>query len=132
MGYITTESGRTRILIEWKEYNHRWQAEQGDELFRVMDALANLLDPHETPRQGVVKHRLLDCLCYFHEKLNHRFGFVYAIPQLHPDRHSNRPQLYSLNNVIRMTGADIEGAIRPDLGDIFLLAKELAATLYAL
>lgn len=132
MGYFTTQNGKIRVLIEWKEYNHRWQAEPGDELFKTMDSLANLLDPNETPRQGVVEHRLLNCLGYFHETLNHRFGFVYAIPELRPEHSLSTVQLYSLNNVIRMTNPDVEDATRPDLGDIFLLAKDLVATLYAL
>jgi serine/threonine protein kinase len=93
-----------------------------------MDALASLLDIEETPRQGVVKHRLLHCLGYFHETHNHRFGFVYAIPEL-PFTHSLTDiHFYSLNNVIRVTNADAEDVIRPDLGDVFLLAKELVAT----
>jgi serine/threonine protein kinase len=129
MGYFATPEGKIRVLIEWKEYNHLWQAEPGDKLFEIMDALANLLNTRETPRQGVVKHRLLDCLGYFHETFNHRFGFIYAIPE-HPSVDSlSKIQVYSLNNVIRMTSADMPNAIRPDLGDIFFMAKELVATL---
>ncbi len=129
MGYFTAPEGKIRVLIEWKEYNHQWQAKIGDKLFEVMDALANLLDTSETPRQGVVKHRLLNCLGYFHETLNYRFGFIYSIPETPSVASLSNTNIYSLNNVIRMTSADIENAIRPDLGDIFLLAKELATTL---
>lgn len=131
MGYYTAEgSRRHRILIEWKEYTVDWKS-HGDELRQVMDDLTNLLDPNVTPRQGVSEYRVLNSIGYFHEKSNHRFGFVYDISSTAASCAPTLVKLFSLNNVLRLTDLEIEGTIRPALGDIFLLAKDLASCLSA-
>lgn len=131
MGFYTGDHGTSRVMIEWKEYDTKWQGTPGQLLQHTMDALVNLLDPQQTPRQGVAKDRVLDCVGYFHEPRNFRFGFLYL---LKPNGSLNtaNAQLYSLNNVIRMTDPDVTEAMRPDLGDIFHLAKDLASCLHAL
>lgn len=132
MGYYHLATGKHRAMIEWKQYDHRWQCEPGDELLRTMDALAGLLDPEATPRQGVVKDRVLDCVGYFHQQNFYRFGFVYLLPHPKTDLNRSSVDLFSLNNVIRMTDPEKSDAERPHLGDVFCLAQSLASCLLAL
>ncbi|KAI0382928.1 kinase-like domain-containing protein [Hypomontagnella monticulosa] len=125
MGYYSdcNTDERFRIMVEWKEYEARWK-DGGPELFSVMNDLVNLLDPGITPRQGVMAERILNCLGYFHERHLHRFGFVYSLKS-----ESEQSQLFSLNKALRILAAS--GALGPDLGDIFQLARDLAACLLA-
>jgi hypothetical protein len=118
-----------RVMVEWKEYDHRWQGNPGVEIHRTMNALVNLLDPEETPRAGVTRTRILDCIGYFHEEKNCRFGFVYRLKRKDGINNS-RLELFSLNDIIGMTFDEEKS--RPNLGDIFLLAKDLAACIHAL
>lgn len=136
MGYLTTggDGTRQRVLVEWKAYDAEWKDYAGAQ-HQVMDSLADLLDPDVTPRLGVTRYRILNCLRYFHDPDFYRFGFVYALPE--NVSHQGEVMTYSLNNVIRMTaesgaaaGASSSG-LMPDLGDVFLLAKDLAACLLA-
>ena len=129
MGHMHGDSGSNRVMIEWKEYDTRWQGDRGDKLFSTMDALVNLLDPNVTLREGVAKQRVLACCGYFHEPHNYRFGFVYNLFPLT----SINFGLFSVNNVIRMTDPDepeLVDTIRPNLGDIFTLAKDLSLCLH--
>ncbi|RYP46351.1 hypothetical protein DL768_007414 [Monosporascus sp. mg162] len=119
MGYYAKE----RVLIEWKEYDISWK-DGAEELFSVMDNLTNLLDPEVTPRQGIMDQRILNCLGYFHERRLFRFGFIYSL-----NGPSRQTQLFSLNNALRVMAVD--DAPGPDLGDVFQLAKDLAACLLA-
>jgi serine/threonine protein kinase len=133
MGHYDGEEGRVRVLIEWKEYDNRWQGKPGSEIFEAMDALVNLLDPNETPREGVTRDRVLGCVGYIHDQSQHRFGFIYKLGQLQQLDGSKSFSLYSLNNVIRITNPSEDDTLTPpDLGTIFGLAKELAFCLYAL
>ncbi|OCK74720.1 hypothetical protein K432DRAFT_386647 [Lepidopterella palustris CBS 459.81] len=132
MGYYTGEHGESRVMIEWKLYDEQWQDGPGSELRETMDKLVNLLDPQETPRNGVAKHRILDCVGYFHEPHNFRFGFLYLLKPSSTVERTANSQLYSVNNIIRMTTPDLENTTRPVLGDIFCLAKDLASCLHAL
>lgn len=130
MGLSSGESGKRRVMIEWKEYDARWQGDPGEKIFDTMDALVNLLDPKVTPRHGVTNDRVLACLGYFHEPRNYRFGFLYSLDPLTP----LNAGLFSINNIIRMTDPDepdLVNTMRPNLGDIFHLAKDLSACLYA-
>lgn len=132
MGHYTGANGKVRILIEWKEYDVSWQEEHGTELKETMDTLVNLLDPEVTPRKGVNKERVLNCVGYFHQQLNRRFGFVYSLNSLGTVGDTMSMRLYSCNNVIRMTDpTEYPESIRPDLGAIFQLAKDLASCLLA-
>lgn len=132
MGYYHLAAGKRRAMIEWKQYDHRWQCEPGEELLRTMDALAGLLDPEVTPRQGVVKDCVLDCVGYFHQQEFYRFGFVYVLPPPEAGLNPNSVDLFSLNNIIRMTDPDNSDIERPHLGDVFSLAQSLASCLLAL
>lgn len=132
MGFYHLETGRRRAMIEWKEYDHRWQCEPAKEILKTMDALANLLDPNETPRQGMAKDRVLDCVGYFHQQGDQRFGFVYVLPLPELGLDSNSLNLFSLNNVIRIKDPEIDNKVRlPDFGEVFLLVKALASCLLA-
>ena len=132
MGYCHLATGKRRAMIEWKQYDHRWQSEPGDELLRTMDALAGLLDPEVTPRQGVVKDCVLDCVGYFHQPDFYRFGFVYVLPPPKAGLNPDSVDLFSLNNIIRITDPDNSDVERPYLGDVFCLAQSLASCLLAL
>jgi serine/threonine protein kinase len=121
----------TRVLVEWLEYDTRWQ-EKGNELMATMNALTNLLDPNVTPREGAVLTRVVSCCGFFHEQRNFRFGFLYPLTAFTSVADA---MMYSLNNVIRMTDPQkslLESPVRPDLGSIFTLAAGLAACLHAL
>ncbi|KAJ2902156.1 kinase-like protein [Zalerion maritima] len=134
MGILTQYVGSNKpmVMVEWKLYDTRWASEVGDELLRQMDNLVNLLDPDRTPRDGVALHRVLNCCGYFHDPKNCRFGFLYplvgptAIIQSEP---RVSVHLFSLNDVLRLCGNEGPNPKRPDLGDIFLLAKDLASCL---
>ncbi|ORY10807.1 kinase-like domain-containing protein [Clohesyomyces aquaticus] len=119
-----------RVMIEYKAYDHRWTNDPGKEIHRTMNALVNLLDPEQTPRQGITRRRVLDCVGYFHEQQKCRFGFVYLLKN-EKEIDISKLELFSLNHVIGMT-QDAEATRRPNLGDIFLLAKELASCIHAL
>lgn len=128
MGRLHGDSGSSRVMIEWKEYDTRWQGDRGDKLFATMDALVNLLDPNVSPMEGIARERVLACCGYFHEPRNCRFGFVYS---LNPPTAMN-VDLFSMNNVIRMTDPDVPelaDTVRPNLGDLFTLAKDLSSCL---
>jgi hypothetical protein len=92
-----------------------------------MDSLVDLLDPQQTPRQGVAEHRILDCVGYFHEPRNYRFGFLCTLKSFD----AGCAQLFSVNNIMRMTDPDVTNTPRPDLGDTFHLAKDLSSCLLA-
>lgn len=139
MGYLDDGGGRQRVLVEWKTYDAHWKNET-EKLQVLMDDLTNLLDVEVTPRVGAAEYRILNCLGYFHETRNFRFGFLYAL------RDPKAIHLFSLNNVLRLTAAlendnDGDGLLPgddsppppmlPDLGDIFLLAKDLSSCLLA-
>lgn len=132
MGHYTGEDGKTRVMIEWKLYDVRWQDSSGLKLRETMDMLVNLLDPSETLREGVTKERVLNCIGYFHDQRNHRFGFVYNLNSLRDSQNPNNVLLYSANNVIRMTDpVEKPKSVRPNLEDIFRLAKDLSSCLLA-
>ncbi|KAI8721440.1 Serine/threonine protein kinase [Fusarium sp. LHS14.1] len=127
MGFVTNDGVRQAVLVEWKVYDASWKGHE-TRLKKVMDDLANLLDTNVTPRAGVVQHRVPNCLGYFHEPHHFRFGFVYAVPG-HVS--ANRPQLLSLNGFLDLMRQQEEEVEQPDLGDEFLLAKDLASCLLA-
>jgi hypothetical protein len=125
---IITDASKTmgsyegkRVLIEWKEYDIGWK-DKAEELFSTMNNLVNLLDPEKTPREGVTKERILNCLGYYHQRNLSRFGFVYSLGGT-----SEQSELFSLNCVLRLSPEN-----PPDLGDLFVLAKDLAVCLLKL
>lgn len=127
-GYLTRDRVTETALIEWKTYNASWKGHEMG-LSKVMDDLVNLLDPKVTPRLGTAQHRIPNCLGYFHEPHNYRFGFVYTIEA---QRLSNDHRLISLNSFFQLMTEQNDGDYKhTDLGDYFVLAKELAACLFA-
>jgi len=133
MGYLATDEGDTgqRVLVEWKVYDAEWK-DHANAQHQIMDNLANLLDPEVTPRLGVADYRIPSCLGYFHNPRHFRFGFVYALPESVSDQ--SAAKAYSLNNIIRMASeSEAAGSPvpMPDLGDVFFVAKDLAACLLA-
>ncbi|KAL7762872.1 hypothetical protein ACKLNR_006230 [Fusarium oxysporum f. sp. zingiberi] len=127
-GYLTRDDVTETVLIEWKTYDASWKGHEMG-LSKIMDDLVNLLDPRVTPRLGTAQHRIPNCLGYFHEPHNYRFGFVYTIEA---QGMSNNHRLISLNSFLQvMTEQNNGDHEQTDLGDYFLLAKELAACLFA-
>jgi Protein kinase domain len=133
-GYYHSSYCKLRAVIEWKPYDHRWQDGPGRSILRSLDVLVDLFDPEVTPRSGILKHQLLNCVGYFHQPAHFRFGLVYILPSTSctGDSSTNSVQLYSLNNFFRLTDPDQTDATRPDLGDVFQLAKSLSVCLLGL
>ncbi|KAF5699741.1 serine threonine kinase [Fusarium globosum] len=127
-GYLTRDGVTETALIEWKTYDASWKGHEMG-LSKIMDDLVNLLDPKVTPRLGTAQHRIPNCLGYFHEPHNYRFGFVYTIEA---QRMSDDHCLVSLNSFLEVLSEHNDGGYgHTDLGDYFVLAKELAACLFA-
>ncbi|KAF1999572.1 kinase-like protein [Amniculicola lignicola CBS 123094] len=119
------------VLIEWKQYNPPLDdASSRDELHNRMDALVNLLDPEETPRPALPHaNRVLECVGYFHERNNHKFGFLFPLTTERPES----CRIYSVHQYIAITDLDLEDdhIKRPDLGHQFQLATGLAFCLWS-
>jgi serine/threonine protein kinase len=131
IGVYESDTGPREVLIEWKNYDRQWVGDRGDEMLARAEALAKLLNPEETPREGILKHRILDCLGYFHDASRWRLGFVYQIPSSDATALKNKsPFLSSLNNIIRASNE--EDSPRPLLGDLFSLAHSITACVFAL
>ena len=129
MGYFTVDHDLSPwpVFIEWKEYDNRWQ-DRAQDLQLVMDGLVNLLDDQVTPRSGAAADRILRCLGYFHQQPKHRFGFLYALPAcLHDQKETH---VFSLHRVISFTSEAARAGepppVRPDLGKLFEVAKDLS------
>ncbi|KAG9498387.1 hypothetical protein J7337_009192 [Fusarium musae] len=122
IGYLTRDGLTETVLIEWKTYDASWKGHEM-RLGKIMDDLVNLLDPDVTPRLGTAQHRIPNCLGYFHQPHNYRFGFIYTI-EAQRMRHDHR--LVSLNSFLQVMTEQNNGDYeQTDLGDYFLLAKEL-------
>lgn len=135
MASYIQESGETcKVLVEWKPYDSRWKDGRGSDLRQTMDDLVNLLDPDVTPRQGAVMNKELDCVGYIHEPRKYRFGFLYKLRGHGIPEPSLANDYYSLNNVLRITDPEdgLPNAQRPNLGDIFTLAKDISSCILAL
>jgi serine/threonine protein kinase len=126
-----------RVLIEWTRYNLEWKGKIGEEMYARLEAQAKFLSSEETPRVNPLKERVLECLGYFHHENYYRFGFVYAIPTTKLVLNENETQFYTLYNYIEDSrpprSDEPRGKLqRPYLGDLFTLAKGLAASLHTL
>ncbi|KAF5622312.1 serine threonine kinase [Fusarium sp. NRRL 52700] len=127
-GSLTRDGVTETVLIEWKTYDASWKDHEM-RLSKIMDDLVNLLDPEVTPRLGTAQHRIPNCVGYFHQPHNYRFGFVYTIEA---QGMSNDHQLISLNSFLQVMTEQNNGDYeQTDLGDYFLVAKEPAACLFA-
>ncbi|KAI4164619.1 MAG: hypothetical protein LQ342_001593 [Letrouitia transgressa] len=134
-GTFESESGQVPVVIEWKNYDRRWTKKQGDEMFSRVEALAKFLSPEETPRSGIMKDKILECLGYFHDEENWKFGFVYAYPPPPQDFSLESIHFYSLNDFIRSTDYNDSATFalpHPLLGDIFRLVQGLVKATAAL
>lgn len=134
-GIYDSESGQVPVVIEWKYYDRRWTKKQGDEMLRRVEALAKFLNSQETPRSGILKEKLLECLGYFHDEESWKFGFVYKYPPPSPHCSIQSLQYYSLNDFIRSTDYNDPSSYmmpHPPLGDIFKLVQDLVNTIAAL
>ncbi|KAF3002325.1 hypothetical protein E8E14_005549 [Neopestalotiopsis sp. 37M] len=129
LGVYTKSIGDRRpVLIEWKLYDTRWRDSQGDQLHTMMNSLVNWLDSDVTPRQDVIQRVMLNCIGYIHDHKQHRFGFLYRFPD-HALQGSAAWKPFSLNNILRLTNSDdeLDNAQKPNLGDVFTLARGIAS-----
>ncbi|KAL2847145.1 kinase-like domain-containing protein [Aspergillus pseudoustus] len=132
------EDGRPRnVLIEWRKYHVNSANSPMEQKVDQMAALARLLHsaswPNTDPYSRLVQ---LDCLCFYHDAPNRRFGFVYDFPPEKRYPHCKFPKIYSLQQYIDDTSPpyrkDSPRYARPYLGAVFQLARDLAGTLYGL
>jgi hypothetical protein len=126
-----------RLLIEWTRYNLEWKGKIGEEMYARLEAQAKFLSSEETPRVNPLKERVLECLGYFHDENYYRFGFVYSIPAVTLGLNEDETKFYTLYNFIKDSRPsqldESRGKLqRPYLGDLFILAKGLAASLHTL
>lgn len=134
-GIYDSESGQVPVVIEWKNYDQKWTKKQGDEMFSRVEALAKFLSSEETPRSGIMKDKILECLGYFHDEESWKFGFVYAYPLPPPHCSLESMHFYSLNDFIQSTDYDdpaTQMMPHPLLGEIFKLVQGLVNTTTAL
>lgn len=134
-GTYDSESGRIPVVIEWKNYDQKWTKKQGDEMLSRVEALARFLNSEETPRSGILKNKILECLGYFHDEENWKFGFVYAYPLPPPHCSLESIHFYSLNYFIQSTDYNDPATHmwpHPLLGEIFKLVQSLVNTTTAL
>lgn len=124
------ECNGNAVIVEWVRYDLRWTEALGDELLARIEALTKLLNSEQTPREGILAERILDCLGYIHSHKQSQFGLVYAAPGPPSPHQSN--QWYSIHGIIESSGADAGNVLRPVLGDVFKLASGLAHTVAAL
>ncbi|CAG8977221.1 hypothetical protein HYALB_00007917 [Hymenoscyphus albidus] len=114
-GGRSRRKGKMRAMIEWKEYDTRWQDGPGDKL------------------RGQWMH-WNDFLTAWATFMSHAiFGSaLYPLDRLNACNATSNHRLYSMNNIIRLTDPDVTDTVRPDLGEIFLLAKDLSSCLLVL
>lgn len=104
------------VLVEWKCYDHKWTSDEGKELYIRIGELAELL--HHPGKHGLEFLRVLDCLGWFHDAQECRFGFVFSIIE--------KP--VSLFTLIPQT--PLKGVLPPPLGVKFQLATMMAKCIH--
>jgi hypothetical protein len=130
-GYYHSSDGKRRAIIEWKQYDHRWATDTTKEVLTSLDALVDLFDPVETPRTGVLRRHLLDCVGYFHQPAKFRIGIVFVLPEAVSE--ASEMKICSLHTIIKITDPNnVPDSTRPDLGDVFDLAKAMSYCLFRL
>lgn len=113
LGRLKGDDGtESRVLVEWKCYDNKWTSNSGKELYLRVGELAQLL--HHPAKHGLASLRVLDCLGWFHDTQDCRFGFVFVITE-------NLVSLFTL-----IPGAPQKGVLPPPLGMKFRLASMLA------
>jgi serine/threonine protein kinase len=132
--HLSESEAPQAVLIEWKKYDPPSDdANSRNELHYRMDALVNLLDPEQTPRPASPHvNQVLGCVGYFHEPNEFRFGFLFPLYPLVPER-PEAIRIYSVHQYIAITDEDLaEDQIkRPGLGHQFQLAAGLAFCLWS-
>lgn len=113
LGRLKSDDGQeSRVLVEWKCYDNRWTSNSGKELYLRIGELAQLL--HHPAKHGLASLRVLDCLGWFHDAQDCRFGFVFVITE-------NPVSLFTL-----IPQSPQKGFLPPPLGLKFQLASMLA------
>jgi hypothetical protein len=125
------------VIVEWTAYDVRWNLAPSDDQFAQLSAKAKFPSLKRTPQTEVLQKRLLDCLGFLHDDKNKRFGFVYSLGPEAMQHSLSFPALITLHQYIYATSnyaspSTADQFKRPFLGDIFLLAKALASTLFNL
>jgi hypothetical protein len=117
-GTFRHDSREIRVVIEWKPYNLNWSGDQSASRKRI-ESLVKVLQ--QTPRPS--GFRVLDCLGYFDDVFQSRFGFVYCRPEwaspLEPPV-TLQQLLYSLSD-----------DKKPLLGERFQLARKIATSIHS-
>lgn len=136
--YYETREPRA-VLIEWRKYDIRWNSAPNDQQLNQLNCMARFLSAKKTPHDSILFPKLvvLDCLAFFHDQHQNRFGFIYALPQENTKQAPSFPRHYSLNQYIKDTSMprfldQRKCAPRPYLGKVFQLAKDLASSLHDL
>jgi serine/threonine protein kinase len=132
----TIEKGQSRnVLIEWRWYDLNCAEYLIDQQLNQMNAMAHFLSAKNLPGTGPLSRIVaLDCRCFYHDSLNHRFGFVYDLSdeKQKQGRHLF-PMSYSIHEYIHDTApSNKERQPRPYLGAVFRMAQDLAETVHAL
>jgi serine/threonine protein kinase len=122
---LTDENGQPQmeVLVEWLEYDNRWQGSTGEELISRIESIAEILHDKQNSR----RFRALHCIKYFHDSSRRSYGLVFEIPTPYRADMSLRqpPPAISLASLITCTRKE---RIRPSIGDAFRLAKALAVS----
>ena len=123
LAQLTDENGQPQkeVLVEWLEYDSRWQSSTGEELVSRVESIAEMLH-----REQAFKHfRALRCIKYFHDSSRRSYGLAFEIPTPYRADESlrQRPLAMSLASLITCTRKEKN---RPSIGDAFRLAKALA------
>lgn len=117
LGRFKGEDGNESfVLVEWKCYDNKWTSKSGKELYIRVGELAQLL--HHPGKHGLASLRVLDCLGWFHDTQECRFGFVFVIIESPVSLFSLIPQKPQ------------KGVLAPPLGLKFQLASMLAKCLH--
>lgn len=123
LAQLTDENGQPQmeVLVEWLEYDNRWQGSTGKELVSRIESIAEIL--HD--KQNCRRFRALRCIEYFHDSSRRSYGLAFEIPTPYRTDMSRGqpPSAMSLASLITSTR---KRKIRPGIGDAFRLAKALA------
>ena len=107
------------VMVEWKYYSAANPSSIGLALDRVRQVVQKLSRRDKPPG-----FRILDCVGYFQDDENSRFGVVYEMPIDIPSD-LGKPKLLKIRKLSNLF-ASSSGRMKPSLGDRFVLAKVLA------
>jgi hypothetical protein len=119
---ITPFSGQDFLVVEWRRYDPRRGREALKAVLQTrIEALVTMLK--EKPRSD--SFRVLDCIGYFEDNSDTRFGLTFRLPNYYNQQQDPVPM--SLFEVMASYPGDI-----PYLGERFRLAYRLAESVHAL